>query len=119
METTKALVWMLRAPSASGGKIYVTLVIEDHVMYAWGREDKGLGGLQYKYQHFSSPAAAQQGALLKTQDKEKRAYAMAIPPKVHTFTDLAPRQVLALLRGGSPMARQGLVSDAMHSGVAV
>lgn len=116
MDKTRALVWMLRAPSASGGKIYVTFVVDSYVLFGWGREDQGVPGLQFKYKGFYTPEAAQTDALTKTKEKEKRGYEMAIPPKEYTFTDISQTQVLALVRGGSPMAKQGLISDALQGG---
>ena len=118
MDKTRALVWMLRAPSASGGKIYVTLVVDSYVLFGWGREDQGVPGLQFKYLHFSDPAAAQQGALLKTEAKEKRGYEMAIPPRVRSF-GIHREEVITRLKLGSAEVRQDLVSDAIQVGVRI
>ena len=57
---TEAIGWMLRAPSASGGKVHVTIIVDYFSIVGWGAEHQRLpySSRQWKVMRHGSAAAA-------------------------------------------------------------
>lgn len=78
-----AIGWMLRAPSATGGKVHVTVIVDRFGIVGWGTEDRTYPytNLQWKVKSYPDAATARQDALNVIMQKEAKGYAMKEAPR--------------------------------------
>lgn len=89
----RAIAWRMRAPSASGGKVYTIAVRDRTVITCWGRASSAGPngpGSQGRAQHYRDHNVAVAAAQQTTAAKENEGYVL----------DIAPR-TLAAPRGGT------------------
>jgi len=109
-EGTVGVAWRLRAPSASGGKVYTIAVIGSTLVTAWGRATaagRNGAGSQGSVVAHSSAAGALAAAQVRTAEKESGGYALEIEPKRVTFTDIPVPDTFDALNATMMILRNG------------
>lgn len=120
----QAIGWALYAPSSSGGKLHVTLLVDNYYVVGWGIQHSyaPMSFLQWKVKELASAKAAQTTAVNMTMQKEAKGYTMSTTPRrnLGTINGLPPAKVLgSLLEHRGRHAPLALFADTILSGAEV